>query len=728
MKQTTEEYDSDRAITSSADDRFGRHKFSQRVAHVILERRDPSSIVVGIYGPWGEGKTSVLNMVIEELDKHPERVFVRRFNPWRFAGEEQLLINFFTLLADLLQKSLKTKGEQAAEQARKYAGALSVASFWGFSAKEAVEGLASLKAVPDLDELKNRLDEWLKKSDVRLVIVMDDIDRLDRDEIQAVLKLVKLTGDFSNTAYILAFDEQMVGQALAHKYGTPEAGRNFLEKIIQVPLNLPLADTKALMDLAFDGINGALALANIELSEQDVRSTSPVFVEAFQDRLSTPRLVKRYVNSLTFALPLLKDETNYSDVILIEGVRTFYPRVYEAIKDHPEIFLGEHLSDKYRGEEAKKRAQSVFADATTDLDKYQTKAVEVVVQRLFPKTQNVFGRPTIYGSETTFRWAQEKRIASRDFFHRYFSYSVRPDDISDRIIDEFLTAGDENDVDYIVGHIRDLSTGGKVATLVRKLRLREDQLPVGYAKRLALALSQNGALFPQEKENIFSRFVSPHAQVTRLLIRIVQRIQDPKQRDNFAVTIAKSATPLSLAVEYAYQIKRSASDTDSVVSDVCEKEISEIIGARISNDARNGLLFQKSPEDVLTFLLAWSYADENAAKNFVKDHLINNPSDVLIILEDAMTVSYGPYATYKTELSRESYNALKRIIAEPEIVMSALRHVHPDIDSVIEYDKDKLRDAPPSERAAKSFAVHYNHEKDELKIKERETEDIIELS
>jgi hypothetical protein len=122
-----------------------------------------------------------------------------------------------------------------------------------------------------------------------------------------------------------------------------------------------LADTKALINLAFDGINGVLALANIELSEQDVRSTSPVFVEAFQDRLSTPRLVKRYVNGLTFALPLLKDETNYGDVILIEGVRTFYPRVYEAIKDHPEVFLGEHLNDKYRGEEAKKRAQSVFA-------------------------------------------------------------------------------------------------------------------------------------------------------------------------------------------------------------------------------------------------------------------------------------------------------------------------------------------------------------------------------
>src|SRR4030095_14332027 len=132
----------------------------------------------------------------------------------------------------------------------------------------------------------------LKDSDVRVVIVMDDIDRLDKDEIQAVLKLVKLTGDFSNTAYILAFDEQMVAQALAEKYGSLEAGRNFLEKIVQVPLNLPLAHSKALVNLAFDGMNAALSLAHIELSEQETRSTGPFFIEAFQDRLDTPRLVK----------------------------------------------------------------------------------------------------------------------------------------------------------------------------------------------------------------------------------------------------------------------------------------------------------------------------------------------------------------------------------------------------------------------------------------------------
>jgi predicted KAP-like P-loop ATPase len=145
-----EHYDADRAITSSTQDRFGRHNFAQRVAQVITERHDPSSIVVGIYGPWGEGKTSVLNMTIEELEKHQEKIIVRRFNPWRFANEDQLLINFFTILADLLHKSLKTKGEKAAEAVKKYSGALSLISLFGYSAKDSADGLASLKELPDL--------------------------------------------------------------------------------------------------------------------------------------------------------------------------------------------------------------------------------------------------------------------------------------------------------------------------------------------------------------------------------------------------------------------------------------------------------------------------------------------------------------------------------------------------------------------------------------------------
>ncbi len=86
---------------------------------------------------------------------------------------------------------------------------------------------------------------------------MDDIDRLDKQEVQAIFKLVKLSADFPFVSYVLAFDEEMVAAALAEKYGNLEAGKKFLEKIIQVPLHLPPVRSEILRDLCFEGINAA---------------------------------------------------------------------------------------------------------------------------------------------------------------------------------------------------------------------------------------------------------------------------------------------------------------------------------------------------------------------------------------------------------------------------------------------------------------------------------------
>jgi predicted KAP-like P-loop ATPase len=64
----SESFDADRPIKSSREDRFGRSKFAKRVAHIIAERRDSTSIVVGVYAPWGEGKTSVLNRDLKKSE------------------------------------------------------------------------------------------------------------------------------------------------------------------------------------------------------------------------------------------------------------------------------------------------------------------------------------------------------------------------------------------------------------------------------------------------------------------------------------------------------------------------------------------------------------------------------------------------------------------------------------------------------------------------------------
>lgn len=101
-------YSSDQPIRSKEQDRFNRWPFAQRIAETLAGRTDPSSLVIGIYGPWGDGKSSTLYLMEEGLGQHPDVVRVR-FNPWHFDSKDQLLRGFFATLGDAIGKSLSSK-------------------------------------------------------------------------------------------------------------------------------------------------------------------------------------------------------------------------------------------------------------------------------------------------------------------------------------------------------------------------------------------------------------------------------------------------------------------------------------------------------------------------------------------------------------------------------------------------------------------------------------------
>ena len=149
---------------------------------------------------------------------------------------------------------------------------------------------------------------------------MDDIDLLDKSEIHTVFKLVKLTADFDHTAYVPAFDDVMVACALQEKCanGKAESGFSFLEKIVQVTLNLPHADRIALRRLCFKSVDQALNDSQTTLDEQQVQTFIRHFVDGLEVRLTTPRMCKRYGNALSFALPILKGKVRPVDLMLIE--------------------------------------------------------------------------------------------------------------------------------------------------------------------------------------------------------------------------------------------------------------------------------------------------------------------------------------------------------------------------------------------------------------------------
>ena len=96
-------FNADQPITSSAQDILGRKSFAYALADTILSYQDRNSIVIGLFGEWGSGKTSIINLSLERIEeianKKNDKPIVLKFNPWNFSEQNQLISQFFKLLS-----------------------------------------------------------------------------------------------------------------------------------------------------------------------------------------------------------------------------------------------------------------------------------------------------------------------------------------------------------------------------------------------------------------------------------------------------------------------------------------------------------------------------------------------------------------------------------------------------------------------------------------------------
>lgn len=670
--QALELYQGDRPIESTSEDRFGRSEFAKRIAGVIAKRKDASSVVIGIYGPWGNGKTSVLNLITQELQKDANVIPIR-FNPWRFTDESQLLRNFFEMLADRLEKSLSTKGEKLAKFLKQYAGVLAPVSYFGIDAKEAVESMAGVRPEADLDELKSRVEEVLREAKKRLVILMDDIDRLDKQEIQAIFKLVKLSADFPFVSYVLAFDEEMVAAALAEKYGNLEAGKKFLEKIIQVPLHLPPARSEILRDLCFEGINAAFELAEIELPQSEEQRFVGAFIRAFERRMKTPRQVKQYATAISFVLPLVNGEVNTVDLLLIEAIRIFFPKLYSAIKADPACFLASDLEWSFNRRNAEEDTKTKIGVALEGLMPGDRDAAGVVIKELFPRVGFVF-KGSHYGSDWQETWQKQKRIASTSYFDRYFAYGVPPKDISDRRVEALIAAATkESAIDLLADEIRLLAKTSAKA-LMGKLWVTEGSVARDGVANIAIAIASCGEVFPYNNGPLGSNIVlgSSLGQACHYIRELLRKIEDADVRDKIALMVADKIPTLIFAREY-YQATGKLSDepdpeNESIVSDNCRHTILQSFASRVAAEATQDSLFDKYPDHFLGLLWMWFWADEHGVRSFLCKCFTNQPEEAIKFLRRAVD----------NFRQQECYENICRLV-DPHIVVTSIEKIYPDL-------------------------------------------------
>lgn len=430
------QYFNDSPIERREDDRYGVHAFAEALATSLLGISKPVGSTIAVTGPWGSGKRSAVNLIRTELlDRKDDTLSVFDFKCWWYRGEEAIALAFLQELNSALKTSLGDKvkdlvpemGRHVLQAGPVLGSAVALATTSGLGAVVAGSAAFAKRFFPDkpsLEKAFRKLSNTLAAQDKRVLIIIDDIDRLAPDEALGVFRLVKSIGRLPNVMYLMVFDRALAEAAVTERF--PSEGPHFLEKIIQASFELPPptpSDLHNALLTAFQERCGAP-------DEEHLVRFMNLFYDVVVPYLTTPRHVTRLINAVTVTWPPVANNVSHADYLALETLRLYEPALYTAIRQHRDI-----VTSTSRGGSRDKARFDPFLIGVPE-DRHER--LQVALQRLFPAFEEI----TYSGFRES--WESERRVCLAKHFDTYFKMSLSDDTLSDKEIRELLDrAGDK---------------------------------------------------------------------------------------------------------------------------------------------------------------------------------------------------------------------------------------------------------------------------------------------
>lgn len=444
----------DRPIEKISDDALGRKGFAEAIARQIQVVPRSESFVLAVVGEWGIGKTSILNMVEEALRWDSSHV-VLWFNPWMFSGQEQLVAHFFQEIAAQLREK---EGEGLRNIWR---------GFEGYS-----RALEPLRPVPNdetrgeargpsVTRLRTTLEAELRRANQRLVIVIDDIDRLIDDDIREMMRLVRLVGDFPNVVYLLSYDEDRVAKALGAERGADE-GRAYLEKIVQVVQRVPRIRRSKLAEF----LSGEIDKVTRDIERRPDGGYEQEVRKAMESLFGNLRDVHRYINSVRPTLDEIGNEVALPDVLALEALRVLRRDVFKRLElqGHVLTDVTSFALTNARADNAKAKRIREIVDVITGVDVDANALLELLFPFVRYMRQN--GAMLGQGLNLMKQWEMAGRVAYGDFLNAYMEVALPPGVLAPRQVRAFLgTLADEQSAQKHLDSLVDDDLQGLMASL-----------------------------------------------------------------------------------------------------------------------------------------------------------------------------------------------------------------------------------------------------------------------
>jgi predicted KAP-like P-loop ATPase len=459
----------DRPIKSEAEDILGFSSFADALARSQTEMAPDEGLVISVEGEWGSGKTSAIELTtrrvvlrelaretpakIEELEGKDwvsigkawdeiissRRTHLIRFNPRNFSGQENLVRAFFAEVGAVIGHPPEGKLAKAVKKIVDYlpsVGMVAGAGVGAVAGHDVGAGPASgvgkalgesakklLTSVDTLEGAKRELDAALRECGKRIIVIIDDLDRLLPSEMRAMFSLAKSLGDLPNIFYVLSFDREAVTNALQR--GQEPVGADFLEKIIQVQLKLPPPWAPEIRQLFVTRVNAILGEAPI----QDQNRWQSAFQQAIAPYFKTPRDVARFSDALQVIWPNVVGDVDITDLILITTLQHFEPSIYQNVFENISELGGESVNfgdDK------------VFAARFLPKNALDEKAAKKALAHLFPRLAKGWNEH-VWDGTVYLKKREHRRLCTREYYRNYLLFGRDPDRNSRADVEGILT-------------------------------------------------------------------------------------------------------------------------------------------------------------------------------------------------------------------------------------------------------------------------------------------------
>ncbi|EMW0114960.1 P-loop NTPase fold protein [Campylobacter coli] len=189
-----------------------------------------------------------------------------------------------------------------------------------------------------LDEIKNEINTALLNIDIKIIVVIDDLDRLADTDIQEIFQLVRSIADFKNTIYILSYDEEIVSKAL-DKIQKDKGGK-YIEKIVQVPIKLPKVSQENLKDIFIKKLK-TIHIKHEALDKDEF--IKKIKENNFADAFKSIRDMERFLNAFKIEINAINQELYLYDFAVITLLKIFEPRLYDYIYDNRMLFIEQEI-------------------------------------------------------------------------------------------------------------------------------------------------------------------------------------------------------------------------------------------------------------------------------------------------------------------------------------------------------------------------------------------------